>query len=66
MPKHEDWSETLRDAEELTPYAITTRYPGEDEEVTKEEALRAIDIASQGHEVISDALKQEGFKLSGG
>jgi len=29
----------------LTPFAITTRYPGEDEEVTKVEALDAIRIA---------------------
>lgn len=41
----ENWLKTLEDAEELTPFAITTRYPGEDTEVTKEEALRAITIA---------------------
>lgn len=32
----------FKEAEMLTSYAITTRYPGEDEEVTKEEALAAI------------------------
>ncbi|MDO8588997.1 MAG: HEPN domain-containing protein [Armatimonadota bacterium] len=35
----------LRDAEELTPFAITTRYPGEDAEVVKSAAVRAIEIA---------------------
>lgn len=38
--------ETLKEAEELSPFAITARYPGEDEDVTEEEALRAIDIAA--------------------
>lgn len=33
------------EAEMLTSFAITTRYPSEDEEVTKEEALEAIRIA---------------------
>ena len=32
----------FKEAEMSTSYAITTRYPGEDEEVTKEEALVAI------------------------
>ena len=35
----------LSGAEILTPFAITTRYPGIDEEVTKEEALEAIRVA---------------------
>ena len=37
-----EWPETISKAEELTPFAITTRYPGEDERVTKKEALGAI------------------------
>jgi len=56
-----DWTETLRDAEELTPFAVTARYPGEDEEVSKKEALRSVEIASCVQRVVRDALKQEGF-----
>lgn len=57
------WAETLQDAEELTPYSITTRYPGEDEAVTKEEAVRAVDVASRVREVIRDVLMQEGIAV---
>lgn len=57
------WPDTVRDSEELTPFAITTRYPGEDEEVTKEEALRAIDIASNARDVVRNALQREGFAI---
>ena len=35
----------FKEAETLSPFAITTRYPGEDEEVSKEEAVSAIQIA---------------------
>lgn len=57
------WPETISNAEELTPFAITTRYPGEDERVTKKEALRAIDIAAKVRKVVRNALKEEGFRL---
>ena len=54
------WTEQIEDAEELTPYAITTRYPGEDDEVIEEEASRAIGIAIHVKMVLHDALVQEG------
>jgi len=44
---------SIKEAETLTPYAITTRYPGEDEEVTKEEAIEAIRLAELVKEKIS-------------
>jgi len=47
----------LTEAEILTSFAITTRYPGEDEEVTKEEALDAIRIADLVKEKIIPLLK---------
>jgi HEPN domain-containing protein len=50
--------EALRDADELTPFAISTRYPGEDEEVSEEEALRAINIAARVLEVVKESLMQ--------
>jgi len=57
------WAETIRDAEELTPYAITVRYPGEDEEVTEEEVRRAIRIATRVQQVVRTALIEEGVQL---
>ncbi len=58
-----NWPEALLEAEELTPYAITTRYPGEDEPVSFDEARRAIDIAEQTRRLIQEALADGGIKL---
>jgi len=55
--------ETLKDAEELTPFAITARYPGEDEPVSEAEARRAVDIAAHAREVVRQALSEEGVSL---
>jgi HEPN domain-containing protein len=60
-----EWPETISNAEELTPFAITTRYPGEDERVTKKEALKAIDIAVNVRKIVRSTLKREGFMLKG-
>lgn len=54
--KEANWSESVWEAEELTPFAITTRYPGEDEEVTRKESLRAINIALHVRQVIRRVL----------
>ena len=51
--------EAIRNAEELTPYAITTRYPGEEEEVSKDEAASAIGIARNVRQLVRDALAKE-------
>lgn len=45
--QHADWVDDLEPAEELTAYAITTRYPGEDEQVTFAEAQQAVDLAKK-------------------
>jgi HEPN domain-containing protein len=55
--EHAAWTEQIEEAEELTSYAITTRYPGEDDEVTEEETSRAISIAILVKKVISDVLE---------
>ena len=57
------WAEQLRDAEELTPYAITARYPGEAEEVREEEARRAVEIAARVRQALRTALAAEGFEI---
>ncbi len=51
-----NWTDELKIAEELTPFAITTRYPGQDEEVSREEAEEAIHIAERVREVVRKVL----------
>lgn len=51
---NKNWTKKLERAEHLTPFAITTRYPGEDEVVTKKEAQEAIRIA----EIIKQEIKK--------
>ena len=57
------WTAKLQEAEQLTLYSITTRYPGEDEEVTKAEAKRAIELAQKVRQQVRTALKQLGVDL---
>jgi HEPN domain-containing protein len=61
--KHATWPQNIEDAEELTPYAITTRYPGEDAEVTRDEAVSAIDIAQKVRDRVWTELKLLGMDL---
>ena len=58
-----DWTEKIKDAEELTPFTITTRYPGEFEEVTKENVIRAIKIAESVKHTVRAALAREGINI---
>ncbi len=58
--EHASWSEELNDAEELTPFAITVRYPGDDEPVQEAEAQRAVEIAMCVRERVRKALSAEG------
>jgi HEPN domain-containing protein len=44
---HADWADSLSEAEKLTPYAVTARYPGEAEVVTLDEASNAVRTARQ-------------------
>lgn len=60
--KHAAWVKDLREAEILTDYAVTARYPGI-ENVTKKEAELAVKIADKVRSVVRKALKQEGMKL---
>jgi len=43
--KHIEVPSEISNAESLTPYAVSARYPGEDEEVSKQEVLEAFEIA---------------------
>jgi HEPN domain-containing protein len=57
------WIEEIKDAEELTPYAVTARYPGVDEVVTENEAVQAVDIAFKVRNTIRKVLTEEGMAL---
>ena len=52
-----NWIETLGEAEELTSFAITTRYPGQDDEVSKDEAVWAIGIAEKVQKIVQERIK---------
>ena len=60
-PNQSEWIINLEDAEELSPYAISTRYPGESEPVTETEAKEAIATASKVKEIIRKVLLDEGM-----
>ena len=61
VEEHVGSSLGLSEAEELSPYAITARYPGEDEEVTGEEAKMALEIAGKVKQEIRKALSEQGY-----
>jgi len=54
-----NWAAQIEDADELTPFAITARYPADDEPVSEAEALRAVDIAAHVREQVRSALGAE-------
>lgn len=56
-----EWTAEITDADELTPFAVTTRYPGEDERVTRAQALNAIELAKKVRKVVRRAFKEEGL-----
>ncbi|MCK4342556.1 MAG: HEPN domain-containing protein [Phycisphaerae bacterium] len=57
------WAEVLEDAESLTRYAITTRYPGEGPDVSPEKARAAVEIAARVRETVREAFVKEGITL---
>jgi HEPN domain-containing protein len=56
-----EWPLTLRDAEELTDYAVATRYPGEAAAVTAHDAQRAIELAERVRGQVRAALRELGM-----
>ena len=59
-----DWGAALGDAQELTAYAVTARYPGEDLIVTDEEARRAVSMAEQVRTRVRADLQKLGIELN--
>lgn len=62
--EHGARAEDYKDAEELTPFAITVRYPGDDEPVSESEARRALHIARALREMVRSDLAAQGVALS--
>ena len=62
--EYADWPQSLRDAEELTDYAVTTRYPGETDEVTEAEARRSIELAQMVRNRVRTSLQELGVELA--
>jgi len=60
---HAPWPDKLRDAEEPTPFAVTARCPGEDEEATRVQAVGSIDIAERIRRAVRDATRTMGLSL---
>ena len=57
-----DWPISLREAEELTDYAVTTRDPGEAAELTDAEAQRAIELAERVCSRVRAAIRELGME----
>ncbi len=57
-----EWPLTLRDAEELTDYAVATRYPGAAPDVTAHDAQRAVELAERVRNRVCAALRESGME----
>jgi len=58
-----EWPESVQGVDTLTPFAITARYPGEDEAVTRREAVSAIELAVQVRKKVRQALREAGLRI---
>ena len=56
-----DWTAAISDADKLTPFAVTTRYPGIDDRVTRKDALDAVKLAEQVRKVLRRVFREEGL-----
>jgi len=52
-----DWGTALDDAESLTVFAVSVRYPSDDDSVTEREARQAIQIANLVRETIDQSIR---------
>ncbi|MCK5057290.1 MAG: HEPN domain-containing protein [Candidatus Aminicenantes bacterium] len=56
-----EWTVELSDVDELTPFAVTTRYPGEDEHVTRKDALHALELAKKVRKAVRRVSREDGL-----
>lgn len=57
------WAGGLKEAEELTPFSVTLRYPGMGVEVSREQALRAIELTGRVKAEVRKSLSNEGLSI---
>ena len=58
LKKFTDIPEKINEATELTNYAVQTRYPGEYDEITKEEYEKAVKIAKDCLDWVENKIKK--------
>ena len=58
LGSHTEVTDSLKEAIELTNYAVQTRYPGEYDEITKEEYLKAIKTAKNCLDWVETKIKE--------
>ena len=56
------WAAGLRDADELSTFAMTARYPGQEMTVTESDALMSVRIADAVRETVRRVLRDEGLE----
>ena len=59
LEKHTEITVNIKDAMDLTNYAVQTRYPGSYDYVTKEEYDRALKIAEECLDWVENKIKEE-------
>jgi HEPN domain-containing protein len=63
-PGNDEWKDIFPDLQQIIQYSVSSRYPGIDEEVTEQEALDAVEIASRAISMIRPALIKKGVEFS--
>ena len=58
LEKFTEISENIREAMDLTNYAVQTRYPGEYDDITKEEYEKAVKIAKSCLDWVEKKIKE--------
>jgi HEPN domain-containing protein len=58
-----NWALQLEEAEMLSSYASTLRYPNDNIKITKNDAIKAVEIAVRVKEAVRNALMEEGLKF---
>lgn len=63
-PDKDTWVGKMSNLQKLIPYAVSTRYPGIDEEVTEKEAREAVEIAINTTQIIRSVLLKKGVDFT--
>ena len=58
LGRHTEVTDSITEAIELTNYAVQTRYPGEYDEVTKEEYEKAVKVATNCLDWVENKIKE--------